>query len=171
MKGLLLTVLVMVGAVFLGAPEGEMATQAKELSGKSDSDLTLHHVGISVPDLDASIAWYREMLGFEEVRRMHQAANPEMSFAIIRRGPVRVELFEVVDGRKAPDYRHDPTADLHVHGVKHFALEVTDVRAMVAELKAKGVTVSKEITESPRTIFVFINDNAGNAIELIQPKE
>jgi methylmalonyl-CoA/ethylmalonyl-CoA epimerase len=28
-----------------------------------------HHGGVSVPDLDASIAWYRTMLGFEVEQR------------------------------------------------------------------------------------------------------
>ena len=29
-----------------------------------------HHCGISVPDLDASIAWYRDMLGFSVEKRL-----------------------------------------------------------------------------------------------------
>jgi len=29
-----------------------------------------HHCGISVPDLEASVAWYRDMLGFSVVKRL-----------------------------------------------------------------------------------------------------
>jgi catechol 2,3-dioxygenase-like lactoylglutathione lyase family enzyme len=32
-------------------------------------DFTFHHGGVSVPDLDAAIAWYGNVLGFELERR------------------------------------------------------------------------------------------------------
>ncbi|MCP5146376.1 MAG: VOC family protein [Gammaproteobacteria bacterium] len=129
-----------------------------------------HHAGISVPDLEASIAWYHDMLGFEVVRRMEQAANPKMVFALLRRGDFNLELFQVDDGRPMPDYRRDPTADLYVHGTKHIAFEVDDARAAAAELAAKGADIALGPIENPRSIFVFIRDNAGNSFELIQPK-
>jgi len=34
------------------------------------SRLMPHHCGISVPDLEASIAWYRDMLGFFVEKRL-----------------------------------------------------------------------------------------------------
>jgi len=40
---------------------------------KSKTDtfqLIPHHCGISVPDLEASIAWYRDMLGFSVEKRL-----------------------------------------------------------------------------------------------------
>lgn len=134
-------------------------------------DVAFNHVGISVPNLDESIKWYHDVLGFELLRKMHQNENPEMDFALIQKQGVRIELFQVVGGKPLPDYRSDPTADLYVHGVKHVAFTVTDIHAAVADLKAKGVRISKELTENPRTAFVFFDDNAGNAIELIQPKQ
>ena len=138
--------------------------------GGVDFDISLNHIGISVPDFDASVKWYEEMFGFKLLRKMHQASNPDMDFGVIQRGAVRIELFQVVEGKPLPDYRSDPTADLYVHGVKHFAFQVKDIKKVLAELEAKGVKVSKPLTENPRTSFVFINDNAGNAIELIEPK-
>jgi methylmalonyl-CoA/ethylmalonyl-CoA epimerase len=130
-----------------------------------------HHIGISVPDLDESIAWYREMLGFRLVRRMHKEANPEMDFALLRRGDAYIELFDVVDGRPMPDYRRDPTADLYVHGTKHFAFRVEDARAAAADLRARGAEIALGPVEIERVIFVFIRDNAGNPFELIQFKQ
>ena len=145
-------------------------SQAEQTAG-AGFGIAFNHVGISVPNLDESIQWYHDVLGFNLLRKMHQNENPEMDFALIEKGNVRIELFQVVGGKPLPDYRSDPTADLYVHGVKHVAFTVTDIHAAVAELQAKGVKISKELTENPRTAFVFFNDNAGNAIELIQPKQ
>ena len=33
-------------------------------------DLKPHHCGISVPDLETSVAWYRDMLGFSVKARL-----------------------------------------------------------------------------------------------------
>ncbi len=100
--------------------------------------ITANHVGISVPDLDASIAWYHRMLGFELVQTMSKDADPKMNFALIRRGDFNLELFQVDEDRPMPDYRFDPTADLYVHGVKHLAFQVDDAEAAARELAAKG---------------------------------
>lgn len=129
-----------------------------------------HHVGISVPDLDASIAWYSEMLGFELVRKMYKPEDPEMNFALITNGSFNIELFEVVEDREMPEYRFDPTADLYVNGVKHLAFEVDDAEAATAELVAKGVTVLLGPVVTERTTYVFFADNSGIAFELIEFK-
>ena len=159
----------MIAAASLAFSGAQHVARAADDSGV-DFDISINHVGISVPDFDASVKWYEEMFGFKLLRKMHQAENPDMDFGVIQRGPVRIELFQVVKGKPMPDYRSDPTADLYVHGVKHFAFQVKDIKKVLAELEAKGVKVSKPLTENPRTSFVFINDNAGNAIELIEPK-
>ena len=143
------------------------------VAGEQDPGFTIrpHHVGISVPDLEESIAWYGEMLGFKVVRRMEKAENPEMIFALLRRGDCYIELFQVAGGRPMPEYRRDPTADLYVHGTKHIAFQVEDARAAVKTLQAKGVEIALGPVESPRAIFVFIRDNSGNTFELIQFRE
>jgi methylmalonyl-CoA/ethylmalonyl-CoA epimerase len=132
--------------------------------------ITPHHVGISVPDLEESIAWYHRMLGFELVRRLSKDADPKMSFVLLRRGDIHLELFQVDEGRDMPAYRFDPTADLHVHGVKHLAFQVEDARAAAAELAAKGARIVLGPIDSPRATYVFIADNAGIPFELIQFK-
>lgn len=134
-------------------------------------DIRPHHTGISVANLDESIAWYHKMFGFEVVSRNTQDANPKMTFALLRRGDCYIELFQVVDGKPLPEYRRDPTADLYVHGIKHFAFQVKDARAAAAALKAKGAEIAMGPVENDRVVFVFIRDNSGNAFEMIQFKD
>lgn len=51
-----------------------------------------HHIGISVPDIDAAICWYQRMFGFvQEMRDFIDIIPAEVAF--IRRGDFRLELF------------------------------------------------------------------------------
>lgn len=138
--------------------------------GRSALPFELHvdHCGISVPDLEASIIWYHDMLGFSLERRFVIDVVP-FKAAFLRRRDFRIELFEVVGALPLPEERRYPNEDLRTHGTKHIAFAVQDVRAVFAELKRRGVEVAMDV-------FVvegigpggFIRDNAGNLIELIE---
>lgn len=160
-----ITILIVVGV------QGMLPLQVSAEDAGAGFDITPHHTGISVANLDESIAWYHRMLGFEVVSRNTQEANPKMTFALLRRGACYIELFQVVDGKPLPEYRRDPTADLYVHGIKHFAFQVKDASAAAAELQAKGAEIAMGPVENPNVVFVFIRDNSGNAFELIQFKD
>lgn len=151
------------------AATGEL--MAEEQKNKTGFELSFHHVGISVANLDESIDWYKEMLGFEEVTRMEQGATiKEMKIGHIRRGNCYIELFQVAGAKPLPEYRRDPNADLAVHGLAHFGLQVDNLKEALEELKAKGVEVAMEPIDTPGVAFVFIRDNSGNAFELIEFK-
>jgi methylmalonyl-CoA/ethylmalonyl-CoA epimerase len=134
-------------------------------------EISPHHVGISVPNLEESIAWYHKMLGFEVVTRMGQGGNSGMLVALIKRGNCYIELFQVAGAKPLPDYRRDPSTDLRVHGIAHMAFQVSDVQAATKELKAKGADIAMGPVDSTGVVFVFIRDNSGNAFELIQFKK
>jgi methylmalonyl-CoA/ethylmalonyl-CoA epimerase len=157
--------------IFLaGGYAGMEGLMAQEKSDEPGFEISFHHVGISVANLEESIAWYREMLGFEEVMRMSEDAANKMEIGHIKRGNCYIELFQVEGASPLPEYRRDPSADLGVHGVKHFGLQVDDAHAAVKELKAKGVEIAMGPVDTPGVCFVFILDNSGNALELIEFK-
>lgn len=133
-------------------------------------DIEINHVGISVANLQESVDWYVEMLGFELVRPLSPNPGSEMSIALLRRGNFNIELFQIDGAAPLPEYRRDPSADLRVHGLAHFAFRVDDARAVLAELESKGVEVVFGPNESDNSIFFFVADNSGNAFEFIQPK-
>ena len=159
-------------ALLLAAGYAAMGVlMAEEQKNKTGFDLSFHHIGISVADLDESIAWYKEMLGFEEITRMEQGETiKEMKIGHIRRGNCYIELFQVAGAKPLPEYRRDPNADLAVHGLAHFGLQVDSVQAALEELKAKGVEVAMGPIDTPGVVFVFIRDNSGNAFDLIEYK-
>ena len=53
---------------------------------------TFDHVGVVVQDLEASIAWYADHLGFE---RQSDFSFPGARVAFIVRGALRLELFQI----------------------------------------------------------------------------
>lgn len=144
------------------------ATAAQRVA--TDFAITPHHIGISVANLDESIAWYGRMLGFEVVRRNARENESQTVIALLRRDDCYLELFEIPGAAPLPEYRRDPSADLRVHGIKHFAFQVDDARAAAETLRARGAEIAMGPVENERSIFVFIRDNSGNAFELIQYK-
>jgi methylmalonyl-CoA/ethylmalonyl-CoA epimerase len=129
-------------------------------------ELKHHHGGISVPDLESSIRWYVTVLGFEVEQRLEIAAIPAR-IAMLKRGDLRVELFQVPGANPLPPERREPNRDLHTHGNKHLAFAIASVDVAERELAERGV----DIVFVGRFEFgsnIFIRDNAGNLIELVE---
>ena len=146
--------------------DGPAATAQSDRVG---FEISPHHVALSVPNAEESAAWYHKMLGFEVVIRMNQGAG--MTVVHIKRGNCYIELFQVAGAKPLPEYRRDPSADLRVHGLVHFAFQVSDVPAAIKELKSKGAEIAMEPVDTPGVAFAFVRDNAGNCFELIQYKK
>lgn len=125
-----------------------------------------HHIGISVPDLEASIRWYREILGFECESRFRIEAIPA-SCAMIRNGPLRIELFQPDHFTPLPEERRTPDADNVTHGNKHGAFAVDDVPALAEHFRQKGVDILW-VKKMGAGATVFIRDNSGALLEFVQ---
>jgi len=129
--------------------------------------LRAHHFGISVPDLEAAVAWYQRMLGFSLEERLFIEKIPA-HIAFVKRGDFRIEIFQVA--APLPDDRRTPNLDLKTHGNKHMCFEVPDVPAAVAALRAAGADIAFE-TRVDGNPTAFVRDCAGNLIEFLQPFE
>ena len=129
-------------------------------------DFRVHHLGVSVPDLEASIKWYGEFFGFTVEKRM-DVPPIHAKIAFLKRDDFRLELFEVEGAAALPEDRKDPDKDIMTHGWKHLSLEVADARKTLDNLKASGVEIAME-TEFEGAPMGFVRDNAGNLIEINQ---
>jgi methylmalonyl-CoA/ethylmalonyl-CoA epimerase len=125
-----------------------------------------HHGGLSVPDLDAAIAWWRTVLGFEVAQRFPIPAIPA-DVAMLVNGPLHIELFHVAGAKPLPEERRQPDTDVYTHGNKHVSFAVESVREFADELRRRGADIVwvKEMTHGSN---IFIRDNAGNLIEFVQ---
>ena len=107
----------------------------------------LHHVGITVKDLEASIRFYHDVLGLQfsnEPSPWFEGEGLEKGVgvpgAVLRQvslllGDSTVELLE---------YKSPPSGTLrpitsNSFGASHIAFQVDDIHAKKAELEAKGI--------------------------------
>lgn len=130
----------------------------------------LHHVGIVVQSLEASVDWYVEHLGFE---RLFTFGWPGVQASFIGRGPLKLEFFQNEEAEPMATERRDIATNLKTGGINHFAVEVDDLDAEVARLMGEGVPIvspPREVPNSGGSRYAFIHDNEGMLIELIQQR-
>jgi catechol 2,3-dioxygenase-like lactoylglutathione lyase family enzyme len=130
------------------------------------AEFTFHHGGVSVPSLDAAIDWYGRVLGFEVEKRFWIEAARSHT-AMLRKGPLRFELFEVEGAAPLPDDRRHPPSDLRTHGNKHLAFQVADLEEFLVEMAEKQVDLAFVVREEFGK-GCFIRDCAGNLIEFVE---
>ena len=127
------------------------------------------HAGISVGDLEASIAWYRDMLGFEFMRVVDIPDAEEAGrVALVRNGDFILELFCLPGAAPLPDERRHPATDLLTHGIKHVAYAVPDIAALMDDLKTRGVYVVWDVVVHDGSPCAFVRDNSGNLVEFVE---
>jgi catechol 2,3-dioxygenase-like lactoylglutathione lyase family enzyme len=116
------------------------------------------HVRYVVDDVQASIDFYTEHLGFK-VRTNHAPA-----FADVIRGNLRLLLSGPASSgaRATPD--HANTA-----GRNRIHLIVDDLNAEIDRLRAAGLDFHSEVVSGPGGRQILLADPAGNLIELFQP--
>lgn len=127
------------------------------------------HVGISVYDIDEAIKWYEKNLDFEVVKDFYVPVL-KARIAFIRNGNFEIELFEYDKPKPIPQERLIPDLDLQTVGTKHIALEVDDMKCVKEKFLANNVDIVHEVIMEG-DLVMFIRDNSGVLIELIQKKQ
>jgi catechol 2,3-dioxygenase-like lactoylglutathione lyase family enzyme len=115
-----------------------------------------------VDDVDVAIGFYRE-LGFEVV--MH----PAPPFAMLARGDLRL-LLSAPSGQGGGGQTLADGRTPEPGGWNRFQIEVSDLAAEVARLRASGASFRSEIVHGMAGDQVLVDDPSGNAVELFQPR-
>jgi 2-dehydro-3-deoxyphosphogluconate aldolase/(4S)-4-hydroxy-2-oxoglutarate aldolase len=107
----------------------------------------VEHAGLyptSEAPAEEIVSWYRDTFGFT-------VREGSSSFVLSSDGPGRLEVMKGEPG-----------------GRTHVAVQVTDFRAAVEELKSKGVELSEpKIRPTSKSVFLERPDPAGNRVHLI----
>lgn len=129
--------------------------------------LGVDHVTVATRDLDSTVAWYTEALGFEVVsRQVTQTEASRMRSAVLVSGDARVVLVEGGD----PNAQVQRFIDQRGEGVTHVAYEVEDLDAALAAVEAAGGAKPLPVVEDQGLRQVFLERDAvtGVRVELIE---
>lgn len=123
------------------------------------------HVALKAPDIEESLAFYRDHLGGEVVDRGHTddgEGAEAVEHAALGVGDKRVYLFD-----RAP-YEAAGLVDDLPHGFLHFGFVVDDAAAATDDLRDAGAPVVMGPTVFGDLRVAFVEDPAGVRVELIE---
>ena len=138
--------------------------------------LGVHHTAMSVKDMDKSLAFYRDLLGFEVLYDAGWPQNSPLADKILRvedtscravmlrTGNAYIELFQFLTPEPAAMAEDRPVID---RGITHVALDVKDVDSEYERLSEAGMIFHcppQNLGKSCRTTYG--RDPDGNVIEL-----
>jgi catechol 2,3-dioxygenase-like lactoylglutathione lyase family enzyme len=115
-----------------------------------------------VDDVDAAIEFYCGQLGFQE--DMH----PAPTFAMLSRGELRLALSAPGGGPGGGQAMPDGTLPAP-GGWNRFQLEVSDLAAIVDELRRRGARFRSDIVAGTGGNQIVVDDPSGNPVELFEP--
>ena len=143
----------------------------------------LHHVGLTVADIERSIIFYRDLLGMKLVGRracvdadyVAQQTGYEgvrLSVASFRVQEESQQSMEVVEYLNHIGEPANPATNRP--GITHLCITVDDLQLAYEDLKAKGVEFKSEpvtITAGPNEggLVVYFYDPDGYTLEMFQP--
>ena len=139
----------------------------------------INHIGVPVRDLDATVAWYKEMLGIEPTFGQLGTSGPEVETVVQVEGAVIDMAFFVLGNTclEFLEYREPEGKDFTLRncdvGAVHICFEVDDIDAAYERLIAKGVKFSQPpavIAEGPLEgiAFAYFRDLQGLQLEFFQ---
>jgi len=123
--------------------------------------MRMANVRYLVHDVDAALAFYTGPLGFELMERW----GPP--FAMVRRGDL--VLWLAGPGTSAQRPMGDGAQPVP-GGWNRFVLEVDDLDATLAALRAAGAPLRSDIVSGPGGRQLLVDDPSGNPVELFEPK-
>jgi methylmalonyl-CoA/ethylmalonyl-CoA epimerase len=127
----------------------------------------VHHIGIAVADLDASLLVYRELFG-ATLEHRETVEEQGVEAASLRAGVSRIELLRSL----GPETPVGKFLAKRGPGLHHVAFQVDDLAAELQRLRAEGAQL---IDETPRrglfglqVAFVHPEATGGVLAELVQ---
>jgi catechol 2,3-dioxygenase-like lactoylglutathione lyase family enzyme len=140
---------------------------------------TYSHVGLCVSDLDRSLRFYRDGLGFELVGTHHvgddfapllELENVRLESRFLRSGGSSIELLWFESPWHTGEAVRRPMNQL---GLTHLSIRVDDVDAVAASVEKLGGTVVRSSRVSlgegdDRLEFVYCTDPDGVRVELMR---
>jgi glyoxylase I family protein len=138
----------------------------------------LSHIGICVANLERSLVFYRDGLGFRErskldvsgaaVDTLLQLSGTQLRAIYLERDGTRIELLQFSEPGHTGDGSERPMNQL---GLTHLSLRVSDIDASIEDLTHLGGRAMLETRIDHarfHTSAIFVSDPDGTRIELVE---
>jgi catechol 2,3-dioxygenase-like lactoylglutathione lyase family enzyme len=148
----------------------------------------IDHLNIVVSDLERSVKFYTEVLGFEQTNNSHlegdwvesivglKGVTADVAFIIAPAGEPRIELLCY----KSPTGESIPANSLaNTVGLRHIALRVDDIHTSSQKLKVAGVKLLRDPVTVPSSVVThdaghkmlcYFHDPDGVLLEITEYK-
>jgi catechol 2,3-dioxygenase-like lactoylglutathione lyase family enzyme len=126
------------------------------------------HVGVSVANLDAQVAWYCAAFELTEANRFEVPSLGLRGTFVVGDAGLAIELLERA-GSKPGILAADQAEALLTRGYGHICLRVRDVDLLHTRLLAAGASerMPPQASPEPGVRMSFVADPEGNLIELV----
>ena len=135
-------------------------------AGRIEPPAAILETVLYAPDLDATEAFYRDVLGLEPF------AKAEGRQVFYRCGNQVLLIFNPTETRKPP---RDPSLPVPPHGANGqghvcFAAEGKDIDSWRAHLESHGIAIEADFTWPQGGRSIYFRDPAGNCLEFAEPR-
>jgi lactoylglutathione lyase len=139
-------------------------------NNRSDPDpltLGVHHVGLTVSELEPTLHFFTELLGWKQV-----GGNPDYPAVFVSDGSVMLTLWRAKDPDNAIAFDKNSNVGLH-----HLALRVADLGMLdriyrkLADADGVRIEFAPEPLRNGPTRHMMCYEPGGNRIEFIVPAE
>ena len=125
--------------------------------------MNIHHLALSVRNLDLSAKFYKEILGFIEVKRFTRLDLGGKAVLLqLEKNHLELWQFEKQIERK------DDLSKLKVLGIKHIAFGVKNIDKKREELELYNITATKPKLGASGARYCFFQDPDGIPLELYE---
>ena len=139
------------------------------------------HTGITVSNLERSLAFWRDVLGLELSHTAHQTGELAREITGVTGSEIKLAVLKTLSGHKIelleylapPDRKHSDVRPCDV-GHVHVALLVDDLDAILEKIagsgwKAAGKQQTLKTGPNAGKRVVYVRDPDGTTIEFMQP--
>jgi len=147
------TAMTLITGMLLGAVLTTMSTgyaQTTRLPGEN----YVNHIAIAYDNFDQALSFYTQKMGFREAFVIRNDKGEATLAYVQANRNTFVELAPANANRRA--------------GLNHYGLHVEDLKAVVAQLKERGVTVDEVRVRPDDSMVANATDPAGVRIEMFQ---
>lgn len=125
--------------------------------------MKVHHIAITVNNLEESLNFYTNILGFKTVKSFERK-DMGAKTTFVELNDFQIELWQFNDMIT----NSEPLDNIKVRGIRHIAFEVTNLKDKIKELQKKGLKFSEIKMGANSHYYSFTSDPNEVALEFYQ---